>query len=235
MRKQINIGSKIVYVGDYTTEIPFYIELFVTEHLLDTPDLIEPALEREGTSPLVGATALYRLIADGSTAPTFSSNLTRSSKSLEYDVTQGVVNLIEFYYDGETFWYTIINGLAPVETAIVDKGEGNTTLSLSIRAVNITINGEVPNQIARVTVADMLVAVGYTGTEPILYSIGTTNGNPPFVVLSSNLDPALAYIDFNCDNLGTNGIFVQVETQSLSCPVSVATATIQDTSGFCGN
>jgi hypothetical protein len=230
MRKQYNKRPEIVYVGDYTTEIPFYIEFFVTEHLLNTPDILTPQRDTEGKSPRIGATSIYRLIGDGSTEPTFHSSLTKASTSANYDVTQGIVNVIEFFYDGETFWYTIVNGLPVKNDAVQDKGEGPTVLSITVTGVSLPIQGgSILAAKARVTVKELLVSVGYEGTETITYGIGRSPNVTVF-----NTDPLLAYLDFDCAEVGPQMIVVSASTPSIPTPAYAETfAIIFDNDNTC--
>lgn len=59
------------------------------------------------TSPIKNAYVYVRLIADGTNAPTFSSNFKKSSNSGTYVNINGVVNVVQFSYDGYDCWYTI--------------------------------------------------------------------------------------------------------------------------------
>jgi len=230
MRKQYNKRPEIVFVGDYTPNIPFHIEYFVTEHLLDTPDQLAPEVDSEGKSPRVGATSLYRLIGDGSTEPVFSSTLIKSSTSANYDVTQGIVNLIEFFYDGDTFWYTIINGLATSDSPIQDKGEGPTTLSITTRPASTAVQLVDGTPLARITVKELLVSVGYEGTEEITYGIGKD-----YIITEFNTDPLLAYVDYECAELGTQVVSVSVSTPSITCPPAITFVLIFDNNGVCSH
>jgi len=58
-------------------------------------------------NPIIGGSAEIRLIGDGATTPTFSSDFTKSVSSDDYDNTASTVNKIVFYYDGTEAFYSI--------------------------------------------------------------------------------------------------------------------------------
>ena len=56
-----------------------------------------------------GAKVIVVLTANGSNAPSFGAEFTASSDSLQYSNIPNDKNTIEFLYDGDGFWYRIIN------------------------------------------------------------------------------------------------------------------------------
>lgn len=56
-----------------------------------------------------GSKVIVVLTANGSNAPSFGAEFTASSDSLQYSNTPNDKNTIEFLYDGDGFWYRIIN------------------------------------------------------------------------------------------------------------------------------
>ena len=56
-----------------------------------------------------GNTTFVRLIADGTNIPTFDAQFNKISTSANYDNTNGKVNVIKFWFDGDGYWYEIIN------------------------------------------------------------------------------------------------------------------------------
>jgi len=69
---------------------------------------IDSALEITlADDPIIGGSAEARLIGDGSTTPTFSSDFTASGSSEDYDTTLGTINKVVFYYDGTDAFYSI--------------------------------------------------------------------------------------------------------------------------------
>jgi hypothetical protein len=93
-------------VGEYTTEVPFYIGMFVTEKTITSNDVISPLdsidLE-ERFKPRPGYGAMYRFIGNGVNTPSFSPSFKKASTSGEYDKT-----LVTFLFDGKNFWYSIV-------------------------------------------------------------------------------------------------------------------------------
>lgn len=56
-----------------------------------------------------GAKVIVVLIANGVNVPTFGAEFTESSDSLQYSNIPNDKNTIEFLYDGDGFWYRVIN------------------------------------------------------------------------------------------------------------------------------
>ncbi len=57
-------------------------------------------------SPVKGAVVYVRLVADGTNAPTFTG-IKEWGGSLGYDNRNGIVNEVQFFYDGYDSWYSI--------------------------------------------------------------------------------------------------------------------------------
>jgi hypothetical protein len=73
-----------------------------------TSKTIDSALEVTlADDPIIGGSAEARLIGDGATTPTFSSDFTKSGSSDDYDTTEDTVNKVVFYYDGDEAFYSI--------------------------------------------------------------------------------------------------------------------------------
>lgn len=72
---------------------------------------------------VAGSSAYTRLVADGVLAntPTFAG-FTEAQGNLGYDSTAGAVNLVKFFFDGLTYWYSILGAVgatavpAPIQT-----------------------------------------------------------------------------------------------------------------------
>lgn len=100
-----------VEIIDYTTKVPFYNMCSVCEHTLTSNDELVP-LDHSTVSgfakPIPSYGAIYRLIGDGTHAPTFAATFKKSSASGDYDPTAGVLNLVTFLFDGVDYWYSIV-------------------------------------------------------------------------------------------------------------------------------
>lgn len=81
------------------------------------------------------------LVADGTNAPTFSG-MKEWGGSAGYDNTAGVVNKIEFFYDGSDYQYAIqqfLNGPAAPRVSSTTATPGGTTILLNYsKAINTT-------------------------------------------------------------------------------------------------
>jgi len=94
----------------YSKNVPFHNICSVCEHILDSNDELTP-LDHTSVSgqvaPVPGYKAIYRLIGDGSHTPTFNEAFKKIDGSGSYDNTLGVLNLIQFFFDGVDYWYRI--------------------------------------------------------------------------------------------------------------------------------
>ena len=98
----------------YNVKVPFDRSYVVCEHTLITNDELaplDPATVSGDAKPVPGFGAIYRLIGDGTHAPTFAAAFKKSSGSGDYDSTNGVVNLVTFLFDGVDYWYSIVQAL----------------------------------------------------------------------------------------------------------------------------
>jgi hypothetical protein len=70
-----------------------------------------------------GASVFMRLVGDGSHVPLFGSGFTRGGDSQDFNPTAGVINRVEFQYDGVDYRYVIkqdLNELAVLEQWLAD-------------------------------------------------------------------------------------------------------------------
>jgi hypothetical protein len=101
-----------VEVIAYHSKVPFFRLFTVCEHTLITNDELAPLVwagVSADANPVPGFGALYRLIGDGTHAPTFNSAFKQKDGSGTYDSTLNAVNLIKFWYDGVDYWYEILH------------------------------------------------------------------------------------------------------------------------------
>lgn len=96
----------VTKVVPFSINVPFDISLSISQTQISQATVFAP----NKTGALAGSKALYRLIGDGATTPTFSSAFKSMSVTTTYDTTINKVNLIEFLFDGIDYWYNIITG-----------------------------------------------------------------------------------------------------------------------------
>lgn len=87
-------------------------------------------------SPVQGALTYVRLSADGVNAPTFSG-MKEWNGSSGYDNRNGIINVLQFFYDGVDVWYSIAQavGATPIIVA--------TALTLSLSNASIVVGNPV--------------------------------------------------------------------------------------------
>lgn len=98
-------------VVTYSTEIPFHRSMTICQYYMESDDALAPLNPYKYGSayfPQPGFGAMYRLIADGSHTPTFSSEFKKSGASGDWVIDAHTLNLVSFIYDGVDYWYTII-------------------------------------------------------------------------------------------------------------------------------
>ena len=143
-----------------------------------------------GASPAKGAKCYVRLQADGANAPTFAG-MKEWGGSAGYDNRAGIVNEIEFWYDGVDFWYFINQaiGVSAVDTTaptITSVNVANATPTVvTLQASEALDPGYVPAAAAFTvsghTVSSVAVSgstISLTVTAPFVN--GTRPANPGF-------------------------------------------------------
>jgi hypothetical protein len=240
LRKDYLKKTPIVATFDYTTKVPFTKVLSVTEHILNSADTLDPVLPGDGTYPLTGARTIYRLIGDGASDPIFGIRFKKTSISADYDNGLGVVNLIEFLYDGADYWYTIVSGAAAAGApSIVGDyyfwhwGLTPATADLTcttVSSVNVGLvdyGGAPGSGMAAVTAADVLTSVQYTGTDPITYTMEPSpEGSIPPI---SNVDPRAVGVAFDENALGSQTVLIKVSAGALSTNYMEVTVVVKNT------
>jgi len=221
-----------VRVIDYNPVIEFYKGTLIAEYTLTgtITDIMYPAPVREKQVPVPGTKVLYRILGNGSDTPAlFGFNPTTNSAG--FNIGLGAVNLIEFLFDGEDYWFTIKSGLPAPDPVIIDKGLGSAVLSVTTKPyVVMPVQNVLGVPLARLTVKELLINIHYTGVLPLTYYIKPTGNPAPY---NQNTDPLLAYWDFNCNDLGQQPISVYVSDGVLTSPVVDCSVLLQDNNGTC--
>lgn len=242
MKQQTIKRTPTVQVGAFQEKVLFNKELFIAEQALDAVYTIEPVLELgtpEAFRPIVGSKVIYRLVGAGAgNLPIFDAAFNLDSQSTVIDDTLNAVNIVTMWYDGAEFWYSIAN-LAPVPipppapggvSRVGDFGYGPDIIAVNVIPINtnlIDIGNLAPlTPYAQVTAFDTIVSVHYTGTNTLNYNI-RRSGEVPWE--SSNTDPKLCLLDYNCDDIGIQQYDVMVDDGVLfSTPVTAYIAITDD-------
>lgn len=90
----------------FDTEIPFDADSFMDDHFIAGP--LEFTIA--AVTPVLGASCVVTVFADGVNIPTFVDMLERSGSSA-YVNTLNQLNQIVFWFDGARYWYTISSAL----------------------------------------------------------------------------------------------------------------------------
>ena len=108
-------GALIPTLVAYTTAVPLTTvsPIFMTQHSITSVETFTVA-----ANAVQGGTTFVRLIADGTNAPIFTG-FTQWGGSLGYDNRNGIVNAIQFWYDGYDYWYSVGQALGATPIAVV--------------------------------------------------------------------------------------------------------------------
>ncbi|MGQ1890649.1 hypothetical protein ACT29H_09425 [Thermophagus sp. OGC60D27] len=108
---------------DFSVNIPFNSLL---TSMPETPSNTELIFVPETTNAIAGGKCIVVLTADGNSEhiPGFDPLFKQAPDSMIWDNTAGVKNTIEFFYDGTTYWYTIIreNSNIAYKSEVILKG-----------------------------------------------------------------------------------------------------------------
>jgi hypothetical protein len=136
-----------------------------------------------GASPVQGALVYVRLIADGTNAPTFTG-FKEWGGSLGYDNRNGIVNEVQFFYDGYDSWYSISQAVGAVAVA---PAASAVTLARSAASgvvgtgVTITVGTNSPLTGAQTqSVALSSNVAGTWSVNPVALSAGTATATSVF-------------------------------------------------------
>lgn len=205
------VGPQIIQNGTYSTTVPFYNSLFVADHILTSNDVLIP-LGTAGTPahlrPILGAKTYYKLTGDGSHVPTFGASFIKTTESFRYNPANGVINLIEFVYDGTNFTYTILPETLGYEFPrfVGNYGLGdslitaNTVSGVAIKCLPAGLGG-----IAHISAYNLLTAVHYTGQDMLVYGLSKDK-----IVWVENIDAKAAQLAYNSTEVGNQTAYVRV-------------------------
>ena len=106
-------------------------------------------------NPVRHASVYLRLIADGINVPTFANEFKKSTSSGNYLNINGVINKVQFSYDGYDYWYTLSQAVGDVGNSLVVNaltltgpaggvsGSASTNFIVTLSPVNGTIGGTI--------------------------------------------------------------------------------------------
>lgn len=97
----------------FSAAIPFTGNLFMTQQTVASAIAFTV-----DASPQIGAHTYVRLVANGTNVPTFTG-MKEWGGSAGYDNRAGITNEIEFFYDGNDYWYFINQAVGAVATDTV--------------------------------------------------------------------------------------------------------------------
>jgi hypothetical protein len=216
-------------VGVYSKKVPLDKALFVAEKTLTANDVLTP---RE--NPSIGAKTIYRIISNGVFAPVLQG-FTKKDSSLDFDVTALSVNIIEFTFDGESYWYEITNGKSTIPSAVADYAFWGLGLTPAVPdilcathpvTVGLITDGMAGGYSA-VTAKDIIASVQYTGSLPIIYTMEKfPEGTIPPI---SGTDPGFVGVAFDETEVGNQTVLIKVGDGVMSIPNYMAViVTVQD-------
>lgn len=156
-------------------------------------------------SPVQGALVYLRLIADGTNAPTFAG-FKEWGGSLGYDNRAGIVNEVQFFYDGYDYWFSIsqavgavaVDATAPTaSSAAVANGTPtiiNITMSEALdpafvpAASTVTISGHTVTALAiSGSTLNATVSAAFVNAEAARVGVYTQNGTNNLRDIAGNL------------------------------------------------
>lgn len=121
-----------------------------------------------GTDPVRGSLVYLRLVANGTNAPTFTG-FKEWGGSLGYDNRNGIVNQVQFFFDGIDYWYSISQAVGAVAVdnvapTITSAAVANTTPSIVRLTMSEAIDAAYP------CVASAFTIGGHTGSGNVAIS-----------------------------------------------------------------
>jgi hypothetical protein len=184
------------------------------------------------TKSVKGSWVYVRLTSNSTNIPAFTG-FKRWGTSMEYNTTVGVVNQIQFFYDGYDYWYHITqeyNALpSPSPSALFISGPttGNVDKSSTVFTVNSDISRVIPirvtpTPITGVTFVPSSISLPI-GSEPATFTILPTTAGTKVIRLTNNKDLSNP-LDFNYAAVAAS--------TPLSVPVAPTIGTLTPGNGF---
>lgn len=121
-------------------DVPFSTSIPLTGNLFMPQQSVSGSLAFSAAAgPVKGARTYLRIVANGTNIPTFTG-FKEWGGSAGYDNRAGIVNQIEFFYDGNDYWYyvnqavgaTAVDTVAPTASGAVVQNATTTTLTISM-------------------------------------------------------------------------------------------------------
>jgi Putative flagellar system-associated repeat len=166
---------------------------FYLNHLI-----VEPiAFTIDSSSPIVGAESYVRLIANGAITPSFTG-FKQLNGSSGWDGRNGILNLIQFFYDGSDYWCAIaqqvnaapIDSLAPALLSATIPAESPSTivlkysetlLSSSVPAATAFTIGGVSKTINTISITgdsiELVFNTAFVASDAVTVSYSATGSN----------------------------------------------------------
>jgi len=211
----------------YSPAVNLSKELLLVEHTLITSDILYP----DTSSLLIGGECIYKLTSDGIHYPEFSREFELKAGSQVYNKIAGAVNIIRFEYDGISFRYSITSytsvDLPPY--AVADYGLDDTVIVVAAHNVTVPIFLFDGDNIAQITVFDLLSSVHYLGERPLLYSI-QRDGDQDWVTSDKAKE---AKILLDCNDLGQQVFNIKVGDGLLESMPVQCSIVVKDTNLLC--
>lgn len=163
-------------------DIPFGTSIPLTGNLFMPQQSVAGAMSFTASAGAVkGARTYLRLVANGANVPTFTG-MKEWGGSAGYDNRPGIINQIEFFYDGNDYWYyvsqavgaTAVDTVAPTASNSVVQNASPTTLTISMsEALDPAYT---PASTAFAVSGHTVSAVSISGTSIVLTVSAFVNG-----------------------------------------------------------
>lgn len=218
-------APQITETGPVVESVPFHRTSYSAEGIVTANLTFKPVISQgteESLKPIPGNTATYTLVGNGVAGISFDSLFIKHPDSMDFNNTNGVVNRIEFLFDGVSFWYTLTTSTAAQWLELVgDFGYGPDLIVIT--GAECTIKDFMYNGLpsVQVTAFDLLTSVHYLGSDPLTYEISIDDAT-----WFSNTDPRKAVLELDATYAGAQDIYVRVTdgdltSLSLIVPITV--------------
>jgi hypothetical protein len=117
--------GELVGTAEFSTAIPL---TFAGQTYMPQQTVSSVLAFTVAASPVQGALVYVRLVADGTNAPTFTG-MKEWGGSLGYDNRAGIVNEVQFFYDGYDYWFSISQAIGAVAVDTVAPTAGSALVA----------------------------------------------------------------------------------------------------------